>query len=142
MNDNKFENVQYFVNEEKRVVVCKIYDDAEGVVDDMAKYNMLPANMESYLNALTPSMFVGKAKCSAEDVFDVELGKRIAYKRAVAKMFQSKQKILRRIHSGSTEMFKKFEAAVKRCDERYERIAKHAEADCEELIAKATGDTK
>lgn len=142
MNDNKFENVQYFVNEEKRVVVCKIYDDPESVIDDMAKYNMVPGSMEAYLYALGPSMFVGKAKCSAEDVFDVELGKRIAYKRAVAKMFQSKQKTLHRIHRGNSEMFKKFEDAVKKCNERYERIAKHAEADCDEVITKATGDTK
>ena len=43
--------------------------------------------------------YVGKAKCSPEDEFDYEFGKKLAYSRALNKWFTAKKKFLeKKIH--------------------------------------------
>ena len=57
---------KFFVNEDKKAVVCLI---------TITRHKGLPNQT-----------FIGKAKCSPSDTFDVEKGKDIAYVRALLKL--------------------------------------------------------
>jgi hypothetical protein len=80
-------DVKYFIDKEKGIVVCKIMDTADDFLVFMAGSNNVLVNslwkaMVNNPEFQMPREFVGKAQVSAEDVFDEELGKQIAYNRA------------------------------------------------------------
>lgn len=65
-------NMDFYVNEEKRTVVAKI-----NIIEKVGPFKIIG---ESYL---------GKAKCSPEDIFDAEKGKSIAELRALLKYYKN-----------------------------------------------------
>lgn len=69
-------NINYIVNEEKKTVVCIL-------------------EVEYLLGSWESLRFTGKAKCSPDDQWDVETGRKIAYSRAYIKM---KKRIIRMKH--------------------------------------------
>lgn len=81
--------VRYFVNTEKRIVVCKLYECAHELCCDMC-HKGWPLHDALIIN----DEFVGKAKCSPDDNFDIEKGKELAYKRALIKLCKAKAKTL------------------------------------------------
>lgn len=81
---------KYFVDTEKKVVVCKLINCSNALICDMCH-----RGWPGYSNLLIEDTFIGKAKCSPEDTFDENIGKQIAHKRAVAKMFAAKERTLK-----------------------------------------------
>lgn len=88
-------DVVFHVNPDKRTVVAEIYCSllprcAEQI--DLTKdcINMREQRIKEYkdLSSFIDTAFVcrGKAKCSEDDVFDIEKGKRIAYIKAKRKL--------------------------------------------------------
>lgn len=127
-------NVNFYVNEEKRTVVCKLSDTAEAVLDDLVQNGYMPSTPECYEDGLLKEGFTGKAKCSDEDTFDAEKGKRIAYKRAMAKYNRSKQKVVDRILRQQLKSFTNFSNTLDRLYKKYERIVVNSENDCKAII--------
>ena len=83
----------YYVDKEKKVVVCKLTHCSGELICDLCKKNW-PGHDMLFID----DTFVGKATCSDEDVFDVDKGKKIAFKRAYAKLTKAKQRTLRNFH--------------------------------------------
>lgn len=133
-------DIQYFVNEKKGVVVCKISDTAETVVKDMVQHDYGPANEDTYLYSLLNDSYVGKARCSANDTFDEDLGRKIAYKRALAKLNHAKEKMVKRIAAHEKASHERFMDIIGKLEERYARIAANVEKDCKELIGENDAD--
>lgn len=94
-----FEN--YFVNEEKKIVVCKLENCAGSLLCDLCEQSY-----PHHPDLIIADTFVGKAKCAPEDTFDVELGKKIARERAIAKLFRAKLKTLSRFMDLQTHAFR------------------------------------
>ena len=121
--------IEYFVNEEKKVVVCKISNCMASLQCDMCKLGW-PHHPDLFIN----DTFVGKARCSEDDTFDVETGKYIAYKRAVAKLNTAKLKVVKRFRKnqerGINELFK----SLDKISGKYERIIAAKESEIEAKI--------
>lgn len=83
--------VEYFENEEKRIVVCKISGCETALICDLC-HKEWPGDEALLLN----ESYVGKAVCSPEDTFDIETGRRIAYDKAMIKLNKAKTKTLMR----------------------------------------------
>lgn len=85
-------DIKYQVREKDRVVICKLINCEFIAADRMAKY------VEPYYTKrefLIPGTFVGVARCSPDDEFDVERGKKIALTRAKRKRGIAVNKIIR-----------------------------------------------
>lgn len=85
----KIKDIKYYVNEEKKTVVCVAeYNVADSYNKDLYKvFQAVPA-------ALGMSKLLkqkGISKCSGTDVFDAEIGKRIAKARALREVYRSTQ---------------------------------------------------
>lgn len=107
-------NENYYVDEKKKIVVCKLTDCAGALICDLCKRNW-PGHEE----LLIEDTFVGKAKCSDDDVFDVEKGKKIAFKRAYAKLTRAKQRTLRRFHELDMKAAAAFTEVCNKLDSHY-----------------------
>ena len=82
------DGAQFFINEEKRIVVCKV----------SAEINV-PWDYESVVS-IPWKKFEGEgiAKCSPEDVFDIERGKRIALAKAENQAYLNATRYLHNVH--------------------------------------------
>jgi hypothetical protein len=80
---------RFFVNEEKKTVVCKLENCSRALICDMCR-----KGWPAHEGLVIDNEFTGKAQCSPDDTFDVEIGKQIAYNRAVAKLFKAKRRAL------------------------------------------------
>lgn len=119
---------RYFVDEEKKVVVCKLENCSNGLICDMCH-----KGWPGHEDLVIADEFTGKAQCSADDTFDVEVGKQIAYKRAVAKMFRAKRRALLNFMDANNKMVEalkrdtdkligKYEGTINRKDDDILRI--------------------
>lgn len=89
-------NARFIVNEEKRKVVC-IIDNTANLFLKYAEKNLrikpdcdVPwGDSKLYPRLKMPKRFIGMATCSANDNFDVETGKLIAFSRAKDKINNS-----------------------------------------------------
>lgn len=89
----KKNDCKFYVDEEKRVVVCVITgvshlvnDFVEDIWNDDVNFDI---SYPLYKKLEMPNTFIGKAVCAAEDEWDVEMGKKIAYSRAKEKVYTS-----------------------------------------------------
>jgi hypothetical protein len=97
---------EYYVNEQKRTVTAVLTNASLDAVKRVSKeYGGKAVGLditgtmidEEALNALLISdKFVATARCSAEDTFDVEEGKRIACRRVYAKYDAAREKAWKR----------------------------------------------
>lgn len=89
-NRVKVIETKFYVNEEKRTVVCKITGDIQ--VHKCAGYEAIRAAIPGMP---VPGQFTveGKAKCNATDTFDEKTGKMIAEGRAKARMLSTASKV-------------------------------------------------
>ena len=79
-----YDNLNFYVDEEKKIVVCKLETDQYVVPRRIHKHtnHIILADRGQYR---IPGVFYGKARCAEEDTFDVEVGKKIALEKAKAK---------------------------------------------------------
>ena len=70
----------YYVNKEKRTVVCVMYT-CNDVRDKILKYGLIP----SYKYLSQVKVYHGVAKCAPEDEWDEVIGRKLAEWRAAAK---------------------------------------------------------
>lgn len=78
---------KYHVNKEKQVVACTLYCELEFTkpeIDSIITYDM----WRKRYGRSRYFIVSGKAKCHPQDIFDENLGKKIANQRAQAKMFK------------------------------------------------------
>lgn len=123
-----YADVNYYINEEKRVVVCKVepYTTTSQFPWEITKgldYKQSMAKSFFEMCGETNTTFVGKAICMEEDTFDVEFGKKLAYDKAMFKLFDAKKRFF-------MESIKDLES--------YIAADKELIADVDKQIAKAT----
>lgn len=123
-----YADVNYYINEEKRVVVCKVepYTTTSQFPWEITKgldYKQSMAKSFFEMCGETNTTFVGKAICMEEDTFDVEFGKKLAYDKAMFKLFDAKKRFF-------MESIKDMES--------YIAADKELIADVDKQIAKAT----
>lgn len=79
-------NCDFFVNEEQKTVACVCKHTSDLFIDFIAdSTNIWYHDDKLYM----PNMFVGVAKCSADDEWDPEIGKMIAFSRMKDKLNKS-----------------------------------------------------
>lgn len=104
MNGIKMSDCDFYVNEEKRTVVC-VYPKPDPIFNqrdasDMAanfiidNFDFSDLDLGDLVYKMTPKIrmpryFTGKAICAPEDEWDEELGKKIAFARAKEKCYDS-----------------------------------------------------
>ena len=123
-----YADVNYYINEEKRVVVCKVepYAATSQFPWEITKgldYKQSMAKSFFEMCGETNTTFVGKAICMEEDTFDIEFGKKLAYDKAMFKLFDAKKRFF-------MESIKDLES--------YIAADKELIADVDKQIAKAT----
>ena len=90
----KMTDCKFYIDRDARTIVC-VYDQARNaVIEFMAKKMddikglMLVADKD-WEKIKMPKVFKGKAVCAPEDLWDEELGKKIAFKKMVDKFYKS-----------------------------------------------------
>ena len=123
-------DVDYYVNKEKKVVVAKMTGCSNGLACDMCRkgYPSIPAF--EIANA-----FIGKAKCSPDDTFDEETGKKIAFKRAYKKYVMAKKKAVAAFLAENNKLVDEFNDTVKNLMDSYDRADTHRTEEIKALIA-------
>lgn len=123
---------EFFVNEGKKTVVCKLsfwvnfhYPDSYGGFDSHKMRSITPENVQDYLVS-----FKGMAKCSDNDEFKVEIGKRIAESRAFMKAFSYYQKAIQKKYEEMQEISDKYLNAINELQNAYT----HEKSHCESVI--------
>ena len=79
--------------------------------------------------------YVGKAKCSEDDTFDVEFGKKLAYQRAVAKLNTAKVKTLKRFEKEQVKYFNLLLDDMHKISDKCERIVASKETTIKGMFA-------
>ena len=124
---------EYFVNEEKRTVICKLTCEGDEVIDDLAKYQMYPGNENAIVGNLIGDTYIGKAKCMPGDTWDEKIGRRIAYKKAVAKFNQAKLNRVIAMENRYQAFLKKFTGITAVLKEKYTKSISNAFESCEKI---------
>ena len=122
-------DVDYYVNKEKKVVVAKMTGCSNGLACDMCRkgYPAIPAF--EIANA-----FIRKAKCSPDDTFDEETGKKIAFKRAYKKYVMAKKKAVAAFLAENNKLVDEFNDTVKNLMDSYDRADAHRTEEIKALI--------
>ena len=152
---DNFGRIQYYVNEDKGVVIAKFRGNHActrdtsnwchllgNVLDTISRnthktahivgqqYKTLGLGMDSFdyevSDYLDQHELYGKAKCAPEDKFDAEIGKEIARKRLLEKYYKFERSMLKIIH-------KKF---TKFCAEYFENLENRLDL-CDHKINKS-----
>lgn len=79
---------KYIINEEKGIVVCIISDCEENaieLIDEQFGYTHAFNNIPIPVKYILNNNYKGVAKCADGDTFDVEYGRKLAYKKAYLK---------------------------------------------------------
>lgn len=120
---------RFFVNEEKKIVVCKLEYCSNALICDMCHEGLPGHEM-----LLIDDMFVGKAKCSDEDTFDVEIGKQIAYKRAIDKLVRAKKRTLLNFTKENQMIMDFINKKCNKLSDRYDNIINRKDQDIEKIL--------
>ena len=120
---------RYFINEEKRTVVCKLEGCCNAVVEDMERkgYPFCP-------EFIIDDSFVGKAVCSEDDVFNEEIGRKVAYNRAIAKVNKAKKKALINFVTDFTNWTTEVVANTLKLVSKYETIVRRKEHNVSKIL--------
>lgn len=99
---NENGNITYYIDEKKKIVVCKLsdckYDVYNLIANKLGDYNefaymVCMEGNEKFLN----DTYVAKSRCIDGDTWDVEKGKRIALCKVLKKYYIAKNKKLSKI---------------------------------------------
>lgn len=119
---------KYFVNKEKGVVVCKLEDCFDSVIYDMHQKGWpFDENLE------IPNTFTGKAKCSPEDTFNEDIGKRIALNRALIKLNTAKRRMLNSFITEAKKVHVMLENDVQKLTDKYTAVIAKKSEDIERI---------
>ena len=96
MNGIKMSDCRFYVNEDKRTIVCVI-PNTKYMLEDFAKEHFKWNDFDfdfgidyDYMKSLyLPNSFKGKAICAENDEWNEELGRMLAYSRAKDKCYKS-----------------------------------------------------
>lgn len=119
----KEDSVRYIINEEKRIVVALMekcqWDLIQYLNQKIPNADFLISGLSSYSGKTLNigDTYRGIAKCSPEDVFDEEIGKELASKRAKEKYERAKSRVLENvagmfIHNLQNAIFEQKETAT------------------------------
>lgn len=115
---------KFIVNEQERKVIC-ILENTENYAIDFSEINSLTCpfffNKKEYNMLKMPNRFTGIATCSAEDKWDEELGKAIAFGKLKYKV--------------NASMFKRGDKLVEMLDKKINRIIEQFDAYGEKINA-------
>ncbi len=120
---------QFYVNDEKKIVVCKLVDCAGSLICDMCHKNW-PASPELEID----DVFVGKAKLHPDDAFDLEKGEQIAFRRAVAKLAKAKARALRAFMKKQERVVNDLKRDTDKLLRKYEYNIDKRDADIQYII--------
>lgn len=87
-------NVVYYIDENKKTVVCKINGCAFDAISTILLNQTATLYDENMSDLLMKDTYQGKAKCCDEDMWDKDVGKKIALSRALKKYYKNKKKIV------------------------------------------------
>ena len=113
--------IRYIVNEEDRVVVAILSNcryDAVHAANVWTGYhtwdnrNRIDVGVSRDNKYLIPDKFTGIAKCSNEDIWDEETGKKIARDRVLNKYHKSLNKAIRKINDDIARVASDFNVRV------------------------------
>ena len=137
----KMDKCRFFVDEEKRTVICVIENTRNLVRDffDLSWWNgdvnpsahvmISPrARLDRYMTL--PDRFVGKAVCAPEDEWNEEVGRLIAFDRAKEKLATS---FFKRAQEYVTEIDAAFNDMVTRVNEYGARLSRGADKRLEHI---------
>ena len=115
---------KYYIDEEKRKVVCVILNTKNAVFEYIYKNNFddyFP--IWNIMNKLEmPNTFSGVATCKEDETFDVQIGKKIAYNKAKMKFDNS--------------LFKRFQKYIDYIDNHFNEIILRIDGYGEKLADK------
>lgn len=144
MNGIKMKDCIFYVDKEKRTVVCKIpnTEDMFGnfLVDNFKfdQYIYMWGEDSIFKLIQMPKSFIGKAVCAKDDEWDEDFGKLIAFSRAKAKCYKSffkrANRLVQAIDMKLGDMIDTFNVFGSKLEERQNRI--------HNKIAYRLGDTK
>lgn len=103
--------VTYYIDEEKKTVVCKLEGCKKDVVDWAIQHNPFYYAYEFLTNGYKHQIndtYKAKATCHAEDTWDVEKGKRIALCKVLKKYYEAKDKVMDKIAKDFFDGYSKF----------------------------------
>lgn len=96
--ENPSSKISYIINKEKRTVVALMDNcdyDAYEILEKTGLFSHLSCKQDSICNSLMMnSIYRGKAKCSPEDTWDEEEGKRIARNRMLQSYYKARTRVL------------------------------------------------
>lgn len=126
-----YNRIHYFINAEKKTIVCKIepYPTVPHFCECKLGFGQ-QINRDFVEYCVDEGLsFVGKAICTEPDVFDVEFGKKIAYDKAIMKLFDVKAKFF-------NEAINEFQNCIDILHEEIEKTARHKTRALERFEAK------
>jgi len=121
--------VRFFVDEEKKIVVCKLENVAGELMCDMCHLDW-----PHHPSLEIADSFVGKAKLHPDDTFDEEKGKKIAFRRAIAKLNKAKARTIKNFMNDQLAFIDALTKDVNKLTKRYEYNIDRRDADIQYII--------
>ena len=103
--------VTYYINEDKKTVVCKLEGCKWDVADWAAQHSRMfyAFELPTYVDKYTINdTYKAKATCHPEDTWDVEKGKRIALCKVLKKYYEAKDRMMDKIAKEFFDEYSKF----------------------------------
>ena len=120
--------IKYFINKEERTVVCVLEQCEYDFIDFMSRLDNPLTYAPPRFSYRMPSAFHGRARCSEEDTWDEEYGKRLAYHRAKnahdRSLFNRCNKLMNYIDKKSDELADTFALFGHKLSRNFERREK------------------
>lgn len=145
------DNVKFFIDEEKGIVVCTILHTKYTLINFLRNNCCINASCDEEWywhnhqtsgkldhKLLMPDRFVGVAVCSADDEWDEDFGKYLAYDRARQKFDNS---FFKHAQTYITEIGAYLDAAVDTINEYGDKVAHNAKYR-DEFIKKQLGESE
>lgn len=128
----RFDRTQFYVNEEKRTVVCKLTGILTGFTGDFE--NELAGSAKNtkvaFADEFAVMEFTAKAKCCPNDTFDEKTGKQIAESRAKMKVYAT----LQQMAAKSREHYEKQAQTAQAVEDKYLAILSVEAGRIEKLV--------
>lgn len=127
-NRVKIVKSDFFVNPEKKIVVCVLECDMQ--LEKHPTWNDIHFYMWSNSRVGSNGMFTVKAiaRCNERDIFDENLGKKIAESKANCKAFTIAEKVYKEVEKYFLNSAEKIHKSVLACEQS--RIAEEFHFDC------------
>lgn len=126
--------IHYFVNLDKKIVICKLMPYTIAYDGPVNKYIILTDNFFTECEC-DGIIFTGKATCLEEDSFNVDFGMKLAYDKAMFKLLASKKRFFNKIINCLQEEIEAINQEVKRVDKAYDQITRRFDAKMKEVTS-------